>query len=65
MKHNITADKLWFLLLFTKSRREKNIEKRFFVSADAEEQWVISANTLSQYLPNPTKIFFRVTCIFT
>ena len=33
MKHNKNADTLLFLLLFTKSHGEKNIEKTFFVSA--------------------------------
>ena len=35
MKHNKNADTLLFLLLFSKSQREKNIEKTFFVSAGA------------------------------
>ena len=48
MKHNKNADTLLFLLTFTKSQREKNIERTFFVSADAQKGWETagSGNTL-------------------
>ena len=38
MKHNKNADTLLFLLLFTKSQREKKIEKAFLASAGAPER---------------------------
>ena len=36
MKHNKSADSLLFLLSFTKSQREKNIEITLFVSAGTQ-----------------------------
>ena len=58
MKYNKNADILLFLLLFTTSQREKNIEKTF-VSAAARKRWktVGSGSTLPQYLPNPKSKF--------
>ena len=38
MKHRKNADTLLFLILFTKSQREQNIEKIFFVSAVARKR---------------------------
>ena len=37
MKHNKNADTLLFRLLFTKSQREKKIEKTFLASAGAQK----------------------------
>ena len=66
MKHNKNADTLLFLLLFTKSQREKKIEKTFLASAGAQKRWKTadSGYNLSQYLPNP-KNKFPVKFIFT
>ena len=68
MKHNKkkNAETLLFLLSFTKTQREKNIERTFFVSAGAQKGWEIagSGNTLQQYLSNP-KNKFSVKFIFT
>ena len=57
---------LLFLLLLTKSQREKNIEKTFFVSAGAQKRWGTagSGNILPQYMPHPRKKF-SVKLIFT
>ena len=65
-KLNKNANTLLFLLLFTKSQREKNIEKTFFVSAVIQKgkKTAVSGNTLPQYLPNP-KIKFPVKFIIT
>ena len=63
MKYNKNADTLLFLLLFTKSQREKNIQKTLFVSAGARKRWS-SGSTLPQYLPTP-KTKFPVKFIFT
>ena len=55
-----------FLLSFTKSKRKRNIERTFFVSAGTQN-WLETAgsgDTLSQYLPNP-KIKFPVKFVFT
>ena len=54
MKYNKNADTLFFLLLFTTSQREKNIQKSF-VSAGAQKRWKPPGfgSTLPQYLPNP------------
>ena len=38
MKYNKNADTSLFLLLFTMSQHEKNIEKTFFVSAGAQKR---------------------------
>ena len=38
MKHNKNADTLLFLLLFTKSQREKKFEKTFLASAGAQKR---------------------------
>ena len=38
MKHNNDADTLLFLLLFTKSKREKRIEKTFLASAGTQKR---------------------------
>ena len=53
------ADTLLSLLSFTKSQREKNIERSFFVSAVAQKAWetVGSGYNLPQYLPNPKNKF--------
>ena len=66
MKHNKNADTLLFLLLFTKSQREKKIEKTFLASAGAQKRWKMadSGYNLPQYLPNP-KNKFPVKFIFT
>ena len=55
-----------FLLSFTKCQREKNIERRFFVRADAQKgrESAGSGTVLPQYLPNP-KNLFPVKFIFT
>ena len=55
MKHNKNADTLLFLLSFTKSQREKNIERTFSVSTGAIKGWETagSGNTLPKYLSNP------------
>ena len=37
IKHDKSADTLLFLLSFSKSQREKNIERAFFVSAGAQK----------------------------
>ena len=37
MKHNKNAGTLLFLLSFTKSQREKNIKRTFFLSAGAQK----------------------------
>ena len=65
MKHNKNVDTLLFLLLFTKSRREKNIEKTFFVRASAQKRGKAtgSGNSLRQDLRNP-KNKFPVKFIF-
>ena len=66
MKHNKNAGILLFLLSFTKCQREKNIERRFFVRADAQKgrESAGSGTVLPQYLPNP-KNLFPVKFIFT
>ena len=38
MKHSKNADTLLFLLSFTKSQREKNIERTFSVSAGTHKE---------------------------
>ena len=60
------ADTLLIRLLFTKSQRETNIKKSFFVNAGAQKRWksVGSGNTLPQYLPIPNNEF-SVKFIFT
>ena len=60
MKHNKNADTLLNLRSFTKCQREKNIERKFFVSAGAQRRWETASSgiTLPQYLPNP-KISFQ------
>ena len=66
MKRNKNADTPLFLLLFTKSQREKKIEKKFLASAGTQKR-LKTANSgynLSQYLPNP-KNKFPVKFIFT
>ena len=59
MKHNKNADTLSFLLSFTKSQREKNVERTFFASAAAQKGWETAGfgPTLPQYLPNPINKF--------
>ena len=59
MKHNKNADTVLFLLSFTKSKREKNVERTFSVTPDAQKGWETadSGNTLPQYLSNPKNIF--------
>ena len=66
MKHNKSADTVLFLLLFTKSQREKKFEKTFLASAGAQKRWKMadSGYDLSQYLPHP-KNQFPVKFIFT
>ena len=48
-----------FLLSFTKSQREKNIERTFFGSAGAQKgrETAGSGTTLPQYIPNPKNKF--------
>ena len=59
-------DTLLFLLSFTKSQRDKNFERTFFINAGAQKGWktVGSGNTLPQYIPNP-KNKFPVKFVFT
>ena len=66
MKHNKDLDTLSFLLLFTKSQSEKNIQKTFLASAVAQKRWktAVSGITLPKYLPNP-KSKFMVKFIIT
>ena len=66
MKHNKNTDTLLFLPSFTKSQREKNINRTFFVSAGAQKgrETMGSRTTLPQYLPN-SKNKFPVKFIFT
>ena len=48
MKYNKNVDTLLFLLLFTTAQREKNIEKKLFVTASAqknENHWVLGVST--------------------
>ena len=62
---NKNANTLLFLLLFTTSQCEKNIEKKH-VNADARKRWKTegSGSTLPQYLPKP-KSKFPLKFIFT
>ena len=55
MKHNKNANTLWFLLSFTKSQCEKNIEITLFVSASTQKGWETagSGNTLPQSVMYP------------
>ena len=66
MKHNKNADSIFFVLLCSKSQREKNIQRTFVMSAGAQKGWETagSGTTWPQYLPNP-KIKFTVKFIFT
>ena len=59
MKHNKNADIFLFVLLFTKSQREKKLEKPFLASAGAQKRRKTAGSgyNLSQYLPNPQHKF--------
>ena len=41
MKHNKNVYTLLLLLLFTKSQREKKMEKTFLASAGAQKRWIL------------------------
>ena len=60
MKHTKDVDTLLFLLLFTKSQREKDIEK---IAQKREEQRLLGI--LYHNIYQIQKINFLVKCIFT
>ena len=64
MKLNKNADTLLLLLSFTKRKREKNLERTFFMNVGAQKGREAAGSTLPQYLPN-TENKFPVKFIFT